>query len=74
MAIGYRPCEPQQVMLRPVSLQDWLPEGHLAHIISDTVDVLDRSLSESMCARHGMNATQDEDRCGGPSGAAADSG
>ena len=43
MAISYRPYEPQQVMLLPASLQDWLPEGHLAYFISDTVDSLDLS-------------------------------
>ena len=43
MAISYRPYEPQQVMLLPASLQDWLPEGHLAYFISDTVDALDLS-------------------------------
>jgi hypothetical protein len=37
------------------------------------------SLSGFLCARHSMtqrsmNATQDQDRCGGPSGAAANSG
>lgn len=41
MAISYRPYEPQQEMLLPASLQDWLPKGHLAHFISDTVDALD---------------------------------
>ena len=38
MAISYRPYEPQQVMLLPASLQDWLP-----YFISDTVDALDLS-------------------------------
>ena len=28
-------------MLLPASLQDWLPKGHLAYFISDTVDALD---------------------------------
>ena len=28
MAISYRPYEPQQEMLLPASLQDWLPKGH----------------------------------------------
>ena len=28
-------------MLLPEALQDWLPEGHLAYFISDTVDGLD---------------------------------
>jgi len=39
----YRPYEPQQELLLPASLQDWLPEGQLAHFISDTVDALDLS-------------------------------
>ncbi len=43
MAISYRPYEPQQEMLLPASLQDWLPRGHLAYFISDTVDALDLS-------------------------------
>ncbi|KWF32683.1 hypothetical protein WL88_25380 [Burkholderia diffusa] len=30
-------------MLLPHALQDWLPEGHLAYYISDTVDSLDLS-------------------------------
>jgi transposase len=43
MATSYRPYAPDQLMLLPASLQDWLPEGHLAYFISDTVDVLDLS-------------------------------
>lgn len=30
--------EPRQMLLLPEAIQDWLPEGHLAHFISDTVD------------------------------------
>ena len=41
MAISFRPNEPQQQMLLPASLQDWLPRGHLAYFISDTCDALD---------------------------------
>jgi transposase len=41
MAISYRPYEPEQEMLLPASLHDWLPKGHLAYFISDTVDALD---------------------------------
>ena len=41
MATSYRPYEPQQQMLLPASLQDWLPMGHLAYFISDTVDSFD---------------------------------
>lgn len=43
MAISYRSYEPQQEMLLPASLQDWLPQGHLAYFIGDTVDALDLS-------------------------------
>jgi transposase len=39
--MSYRPYEPQQEMLLPASLQDWLPKGHLAYFIGDTVDALD---------------------------------
>ena len=41
MPTSYRPYTPQQQLLLPPSLQDWLPEGHLAYYISDTVDSLD---------------------------------
>jgi len=41
MAANYLPYEPQQMMLLPESLQEWLPEGHLAHFISDAIDGLD---------------------------------
>ena len=41
MAANYLPYEPDQMLLLPESLQEWLPEGHLAHFISDAVDELD---------------------------------
>lgn len=41
MAATYLPYDPQQMLLLPEAIQDWLPEGHLAHFISDTVDQLD---------------------------------
>ena len=55
MAISYRPYEPQQVMLLPASLQDWLPEGHLAYFTSDTVDALDLSALYARCAGGGAS-------------------
>ena len=39
--MSYLPYEPAQQMLLPGALQEWLPEGHLAYFISDTVDGLD---------------------------------
>src|SRR5471032_770378 len=43
MTTSYLPYNPQQQMLLPQALQEWLPEGHLAYFISDTVDTLDLS-------------------------------
>jgi len=37
----FYPYEPEQGLLFPPSLREWLPDGHLAHFISDTVDELD---------------------------------
>ena len=39
----FRPYVPEQTLLLPAALQDWLPEGHLARFISDLVDSLDLS-------------------------------
>ena len=41
MPTSYIPYEPTQDFLLPPSLQEWLPDDHLAHFISDTVDQLD---------------------------------
>ena len=34
----FKPYTPEQLLLLPPALQDWLPEGHLALFISDVVD------------------------------------
>lgn len=39
----FRPYHPEQVYLLPPSLDEWLPEGHLARFIAETVDHLDLS-------------------------------
>ena len=39
----YRRYEPDQSLLLPPSLRDWLPEEHLAFFLSDTIDALDLS-------------------------------
>lgn len=41
MSKSYRPYNPTQQFLFPPSIQDWLPEGHLARFVSDVVDSLD---------------------------------
>jgi transposase len=43
MAKGYRPYLPEQELLLPPSLRDWLPENHLVYFVSDVVDQLDLS-------------------------------
>ena len=43
MPASYLPYEPDQDFLLPPSLSEWLPEGHLAYFISDSVDSLDLS-------------------------------
>src|SRR5436189_4340178 len=43
MAKTFRPYVPEQDLLLPPSLRDWLPEGHLAFFVSDLIDQLDLS-------------------------------
>jgi len=43
MTRKYLPYDPNQNYLLAPNPRDWLPEGHLAHFISDTVDDLDLS-------------------------------
>ena len=41
MPTTFRPYQPDQGLLLPSDLSDWLPAGHLAHHVSDLVDGLD---------------------------------
>jgi transposase len=43
MAKGYRAYLPEQDLLLPPSLREWLPEDHLVYFVSDVVDTLDLS-------------------------------
>src|SRR3954454_9223164 len=43
MAKTYRPYVPEQDLLLPPTLREWLPEGHLAYFVSDLIDQLDLS-------------------------------
>ena len=58
MSKTYRPYEPDQQLLLPAALQEWLPSDHLAHFVSDVVDQLDLS---PIMARY-----QSEERGGPP--------
>jgi transposase len=53
MPASYLPYEPQQQRLLPDALQDWLPEGHLAYFISDSVDSLDLGAFHARYAKGG---------------------
>jgi transposase len=46
MAKTYRPYLPDQILLLPPSLRDWLPDNHLAYFVSDVIDQLDLSAIE----------------------------
>ena len=41
MSTTFRPYNPDQLLILPPNMAEWLPKGHLAHFISETVDELD---------------------------------
>ena len=57
MSKTYLPYEPDQQLLLPAALQEWLPDDHLSYFISDVVDQLD--MSE-------VTARYERERRGGP--------
>ena len=57
MSKTYLPYEPDQQLLLPAALLEWLPDDHLAYFISDVVDQLD--MSE-------VTARYERERRGGP--------
>jgi transposase len=48
MGKSYRPDYPDEELLLPPSLRDWLPENHLAYFVSDVVDNLDLSAMDAV--------------------------
>jgi transposase len=48
MPKGYRTYLPEQDLLLPPSLRDWLPENHLAYFVSDVVNALDLSAMDAV--------------------------
>lgn len=53
MSTSYLPYQPGQSHLLPPSVEDWLPEGHLAYFIADTVESLDLSAFHARYAKGG---------------------
>ena len=43
MSKTYRPYDPDQQLLLPVAMREWLPDDHLAYFVSDVVDELELS-------------------------------
>jgi transposase len=48
MGKSYRPYYPDEELLLPPSLRDWLPEKHLSYFVSDVVDNLDLSAMDAV--------------------------
>ena len=48
MAKRYRPYLPEQDLLLPPSLREWLPEKHLAYFVSDVIDSLELSALDAV--------------------------
>lgn len=48
MSKTYRPYSPDQDYLLPMSMRDWLPQGHLAYFLSDTIEALDLAEIEAV--------------------------
>src|SRR5256714_11846142 len=48
MGKSYRPYYPDEDLLLPPSLREWLPEKHLAYFVSDVVDHLDLSSMDAV--------------------------
>ena len=43
MGTTFRPYHPDQILMLPPDLREWVSEGHLAHHVSDLVDAVDLS-------------------------------
>jgi transposase len=48
MGKSYRPYYPDEELLLPPSLRDWLPESHVAYFVSDVVDNLNLSAMDAV--------------------------
>ena len=57
MSKTYLPYDPDQQLLLPAALQEWMPQDHLAYFISDVVDQLDLSA---------ITARYEDEKRGGP--------
>ncbi len=49
----FRPYQPEQLLLLPPDLRDWLPEDHLVYTVSELVDALDLAAFYAPYAQQG---------------------
>ena len=64
MSKTYLPYGPDQQLLLPGALQEWLPDDHLACFISDVVDQLDPRLRGCRLCRQSPPATGEKGEAG----------
>jgi len=51
MAKTFRPYDPDQMLLMPPALGDWVPEDHLARFVRDVVEAREVEWAELRVAR-----------------------
>jgi len=56
MSKTFRPYQPDQVLLLPPALGDWVPEGHLSRFVNEVVDGLDLRAIEDTYAEEERGA------------------
>ena len=66
MSKTFRPYDPDQQLLLPAALQEWLLSDHLAYFISDVVGQLDPRFREGGLCRPSPGGNQGEERGGPP--------
>ena len=66
MSKTYLPYDPDQQLLLPAALQEWLPDDHLAYFICDVVDQLDPRFREGRLCRRSRPATRGDGVAGRP--------
>lgn len=57
MAYNFHPCDRNQMMLMPPSLEEWLEEGHLARFVVDAVEAIDLGALYQKYRQDGMGNT-----------------
>lgn len=46
----FKDYQPNQVLLFPVDLNEWLPKGHPAHVVNEVAGALDLSVIYASCS------------------------